>query len=182
MHVRITRAIGAAVLIAAATTALTSCSSTGSAPGGAESSASVPVQAPPSDSATPVPSVASDTPAPAVTPVATPVASAAPTASGDARAKVVPFITTADWDAGARALDVSAIVPGVVESGGTCTITVTSGATVRTATSDGVGASSYTGCEAVAVKGLAAGTWQVRVAYASEKSAGTSAVKTAQVG
>jgi hypothetical protein len=108
--------------------------------------------------------------------------SAAETSSTDARTAVVPFITTADWDASAKALDVSAIVPGVVEGGGTCTVTLTSGSTTRTATSSGVAAASYTGCEAVAVKDLAAGTWQVQVRYSSAKAVGTSKTRSAQVG
>lgn len=163
-------------LAVAAVTVLSSCAQAGSAPGSTASPAvSAASPSPSSPVASPTPAVASDTPAPLLSPQAT------GSPGTDRRIAVVPFITTADWDASAGALNVSAIVPGVVESGGTCTVTLTSGSTVRTATSGGVGASSYTGCAAVAVQGLAAGTWQVRVRYTSAKSAGTSAVRTVQV-
>jgi hypothetical protein len=166
--IRVLRAIGVATFVVAAVTVLSSCSQSGAAPG---------------DEATTSPSIAVTSPAVvAPAPVVTPVATSAPTSSTDARTAVVPFITTADWDASAKALDVSAIVPGVVEGGGTCTVTLTSGSTTRTATSSGVAAASYTGCEAVAVKDLAAGTWQVQVRYSSAKAVGTSKTRSAQVG
>ena len=175
---RILRAIGAATLVVAAVTALSSCSQQGLTPGDDGTTSVSPTDTPSVTAPAPTETVASDTPAP----VATPVATSAPTSSADARTAVVPFITTADWDASAKALDVSAIVPGVVEGGGTCTITLTSGAATRTATSSGVAAASYTGCEAVAVKDLAAGTWQVQVRYSSAKAVGTSKTRSAQVG
>jgi hypothetical protein len=168
-----------ATFVVAAATVLSSCSQSGGAPGDEGASTVSPAASSPATVApTPTETVASDTPAPVVTPVAT----SAPTASSDARTAVVPFITTADWDASAAALDVSAIVPGVVEGGGTCTVTLTNGSTTRTATTGGVAAASYTGCEAVAVKDLAAGTWQVQVRYSSAKAVGTSKTRSAQVG
>jgi hypothetical protein len=177
--IRVLRVIGVATFVVAAVTVLSSCSQSGAAPGDeATTSPSAALSSPAVVEPTPTETVASDTPAPVVTPVAT----TAPTSSTDARTAVVPFITTADWDASAKALDVSAIVPGVVEGGGTCTVTLTSGSTTRTATSSGVAAASYTGCEAVAVKDLAAGTWQVQVRYSSAKAAGTSKTRSAQVG
>ena len=176
--IRILRAVGVATLVVAAVTVLSSCSQSGGAPGGAGATTVSPAATPTGAVPTPTETIASDTPAP----VATPVATNAPTASSDARTAVVPFITTADWDASAKALDVSAIVPGVVEGGGTCTVTLTSGSTTRTATSSGVAAASYTGCEAVAVQDLAAGTWQVQVRYSSAKAVGTSKIRSAQVG
>lgn len=168
-----------ATFVVAAVTVLSSCSQLGSAPGDATTeTASTAASSPAPVAPSPTESIASDTPAP----VATPVATGAPTSGTGARTAVVPFITTADWDASAKALDVSAIVPGVVEGGGTCTVTVTSGSTTRTATSTGVAAASYTGCQAVAMKDLAAGTWQVQVRYSSAKAAGTSKTRSAQVG
>jgi hypothetical protein len=165
------RVAGVAALVVAAMTTLSSCSQPAGAPAAATSSPSVSdVQDPSVPSATPTESIASDTPAPVVTPVAT----STPSSTADARGSVVPFITTAAWDASAKAVDVSAIVPGVVEGDGICTVTLTSGGTTRTATSHGVAASSYTGCPAVAVRDLAAGTWQVRVRYSSAKSVGSS--------
>ncbi|RIX26578.1 hypothetical protein [Amnibacterium setariae] len=168
------RVLGAAALLAAAATTLSACSQPAATPGAAASSPAADVVDPSVASPTPTEPVAADTPLPTATPVATtaPSASAGPV---DRRKAVTPFITTADWDAGAKALDVSAIVPGVVESDGTCTVTVSSGATTRTATSRGVGASSYAGCPAVSFAGLAAGTWAVHVRYASDGAAGDSA-------
>ena len=169
--------MGVATFVVAAVTVLSSCSQSGAAPGaGGTTSPSAALSSPAVVEPTPTETVASDTPAPVVT------ATSAPTSSTDARTAVVPFITTADWDASAKALDVSAIVPGVVEGGGTCAVTLTSGSTTRTATSSGVAAASYTGCEAVAVKDLAAGTWQVQVRYSSAKAIGTSKIRSAQVG
>jgi hypothetical protein len=171
-----------ATLVVAAVTVLSSCSTSAPSANASTSAASADVIDPsvPSatPSATPTETIASDAPAAAATPVAT----SDPTATTDSRTAVVPYITTADWDSSAQAVDVAAIVPGVVESGGTCTVTLTEGSTVRTLTTDGVAASSYTGCEAVVVKDLAAGSWQVRVRYSSSKSAGASAVRTVQVG
>lgn len=169
--------MGAASLLLGAVVVLSGCSAMGANPG-AGASASGPVLDPsvPSASASPTETVAS-APAPVVTPVAT----TDPTSPADSRTAVVPFITTADWDAAGSALDVSAIVPTVIEGDGTCTVTLTSGGTTRTATSPGVAASSYTGCQAVEVKDLASGTWQLRVQYSSTKSAGVSAVRSVQV-
>jgi hypothetical protein len=182
--VRVLRAAGAAALVAAAAVALTSCSAFAGGPAQAVSTPTGPVLDPSVASATPTDPVATDTPTP--TPTASATATDGPTSStttGPAtRTSVVPFITSADWDRGAKELDVSAIVPDVVESSGTCTVTVTSGSTTRTAKGDGVAASTYTGCEAVSFTGLAAGTWKVTVRYESAKSAGTSAVGTVQVG
>ena len=178
MQIRVLRALGVAALAVASVTALSSCSQPGAAPGAVASSQAGEIVDPSVPISTPTETVASDTPAPVVTESA-PIASTPP---ADSRAAVVPAITTKDWDASAKALDVSAIVPGIVESGGTCTATVSSGSTTRTATSVGVGAGSYTGCPAVEFKDLAAGSWKVVVRYASTKSAGPSAPATVQIG
>ena len=93
------------------------------------------------------------------------------------------FVTSASWDRSADALGASALVPKLVEQGGTCTLTATQGSTTRTATSVAVAASSYTACSELSIPGsrLGNGTWSVRVAYASSDAVGTSAVKTVQV-
>ena len=177
MPVRILRALGVATLVVASVTALSSCSQPGAVPGAASSSQAPDVLDPSVPSATPTEIVASDTPAP----VATEVASSAPTASADSRTAVVPAITTPDATVPVGSLDVAAIVTGVVESGGSCIATLSSGSTTRTATSRGVAAGSYTGCPAATFKAVPAGTWQVRVRYDSTKAAGSSAVRTVQV-
>jgi hypothetical protein len=131
-------------------------------------------------SASPTEIVASDTPAPVVTP--SDVATSAPSATAAARTAVVPAITTPDATAPVGSLQVAAIVTGITESGGSCIATLTSGSTTRTATSHGVAAGSYTGCPAVTFTAVTAGTWQIRVRYDSTKAAGSSAVRTVQVG
>ncbi|MBW4041064.1 MAG: hypothetical protein HIU86_02905 [Acidobacteria bacterium] len=170
-----------AALVAAAATVLTSCSAAGMTPGSAVSSAAGPVQDPSIPSAAPTASVAApDTPAPAV-PSAVTVAPTA-TASADARTAVVPAITTPGATAAAGSLRVAAIVTGIVESGGSCVATLTSGSATRTAVSHGVAAGSYTGCEAVTFSNVTAGSWQVRVRYESSKAVGSSAAHVVQVG
>lgn len=180
--IRILRAVGSAAFVAAVAGALTSCSQQGFSPAATATPVATISAAPDTTapSASPTPDVASSSPAP----VSSPVPTGTPTSGADHRTAVVPFITTADWDASAKALDVSAIVPGFVDGSGsgTCTVTVTSGTTVRTATSAGVAASSYTGCEAVTFHDLAAATWQVRVRFDSSKAAGVSAVRTVRIG
>ena len=184
--VRRLRTIGAAVAVVGAVAVLTSCSQAGLKPAPpATATGAVVDPSIPSTSPTEVVTPSESTPT-GSTPTESATAAAAATvpaaAPAEARTAVVPFITTADWDAKAQALDVSAIVPTVTEGGGTCTVTLTQGATTRTATSTGVAASTYTGCQAVAVTSLATGTWQVRVRYASDKAVGASAVRTVQVG
>jgi hypothetical protein len=93
---------------------------------------------------------------------------------------VTPFITSATAT-GSR-IDVSAIVPKVVESDGTCTLTLTKGGIVKTAKATAAAAASYTGCEPLSVKGLGSGAWQVRLSYSSPESAGRSASRTVTVG
>lgn len=178
---RIRRAIGAAALVAAASVVLSSCSALGGPGGSPVASSSADVVDPSVQTPTPTPTVASDTPAPIASDTPTPAATST-AAPVDGKTSVTPFITTADYDASGKALDVSAIVPNVIEAGGTCTVTITSAGTTRTATANGVAASSYTGCEAVSFAKPAAGTWTVTVRYSSTKAAGTSAARTVQVG
>lgn len=172
--------MSAAVLIAAAATVLTSCSALGGTPAAAGPSASGPVLDPSVPSASPTEQIASDTPAPVVT--ATPVVTSSAVASADTRTAVVPAITTPGATAPVGPLEVAAIVTGVAEGDGSCIVTLSSGSTTRTATSQGVAAGSYTGCPAVTFKDVTAGSWQVRVRYDSTKAAGSSAVRTVQVG
>jgi hypothetical protein len=180
--VRVLRALGVATLVVASVITLSSCSQPGAAPGDAASSQAADIVDPSVPSATPTEIVASDTPAPVATEVATSAPSAA--ASTDSRTAVVPAITTPDGTATVPvgSIDVAAIVTGVVESGGSCIATLSSDSTTRTATSLGVAAGSYTGCPAVTFKSVPAGTWQIRVRYDSTKAAGSSAVRTVQVG
>jgi hypothetical protein len=174
---QVVRRIGAATLVLGAAVALTSCSGLGATPGSGVS---------PSDPVvdTPVASAsATATPPATAEPVAseTPIAVATPTQAADGRTAVVPLITTPDRVDAGQPLDVSALITGVIESDGTCSVVVSSGDTEKRATTPGVAASSYTACQAVTMKGLAAGSWRISVQYSSAESAGT-AVKTVVVG
>lgn len=135
-------------------------------------------------SGTPTPTDAVSSPTPSATP--SDAASATPSATPvSAKKRVVPFITSAEWDPKAKALDVSGIVPSVLEKTGTCTVTVSPGSgdssQVKTKSSAAVAASSYTGCETVTFTGLASGTWTVRITYSSPTSAGESAARAVTV-
>ena len=96
----------------------------------------------------------------------------------------MPFITSATWDEKSGMLDVSAIVPEIVESSGTCTLTAVQGEGTAKVTGKGAAAAAYTGCSqlAIARADLGPGTWSVRVSYSSDESAGTSAARTVTVG
>lgn len=181
------RAGGLVVLSAAVSVALTSCSLIGVAPGPVATSSPLPTEVidPSMPSETPSPS-ATEVPVPS--PTATPSVSAGPTSTPttapvSTKKKVTPFVTLADWDASSAELDVSALVPNVVESGGTCTATATKGGVVRTAAAPAAPVSSYVGCNPLVIHGsaLTAGTWTVRVGYSSGTSAGVSAAKTVTV-
>lgn len=163
----------------AGTALLASCSGLGAAPGEVAPSASGSTAVVPSESAAPS-SSASATPEPtAPLVVATP--STAVTTPG--KAAVVPFVTSATWDSGRGVIDVSAIVPKILESG-TCTAVAVKGDVTLQKSGDAAAASSYTGCSQLAIGGseLTSGTWSVTVSYASDESAGTSAARTVTVG
>lgn len=160
----------------AAATLLTSCAGLSGGAGAVAPSATA--VAPPSASAS-----ASAEPSAA----ATPEGSTAPTPAATETAgkqQVVPFITSATWDAKAGALDVGAIVPVVVERAGTCTLTATRDGASLTVSGDAVATASYTGCPQLVLKdaGLTAGSWSVTVSYDSDDSAGVSAARTVTVG
>jgi hypothetical protein len=177
------RAGGAVVVSAVAAIALASCSLIQIAPSPVVTSSpdatsvldpSVPSEAPtPSSTLTPVP-------IPTWSPEPTPTLTTLP---GSTKKAVTPFVTLAAWDQDAAELQVGAIVPNLVESGGTCTVTVSKGATTRTASAPAAGVSSYTGCNPMTIPGsaLSAGTWTVQVTYTSRTATGTSAAKTVAV-
>lgn len=159
----------------AAATLLTSCSGLLGGAGAAAPSATA--VEPPSASASAAPSAAA-------TPADSPAPTATATEAASGKERVVPFITSATWDAKAGALDVGAIVPVVVERAGTCTLTATRGDASLTVSGDAVATASYTGCPQLVLKdaGLTAGSWSVAVSYDSDDSAGTSVARTVTVG
>ncbi|HEY0374188.1 MAG TPA: hypothetical protein VGC94_05290 [Amnibacterium sp.] len=179
------RAGGAVAVSVAAVVALSSCSLLQVAPSPVVTSS--PHQTEVIDPSIPLPT-APPTDSPAPDPSATPLPSPTPTASptlvpGTTKRAVSPFVTLADWDASSRELDVSALVPNLVESGGTCTAIVTKGGITRTASAPAAAVSTYVGCNPMAIPGsaLSAGTWTVHVTYSSKSAAGTSAAKSVEV-
>jgi hypothetical protein len=103
--------------------------------------------------------VATDPPAPATTP--------------DSAAVVVTY---SGWTEATAQVEVGAYVSGLAESGGTCTLTLTSGS--RSARSEVTGEpdAASTSCPAMAVDGdeLSAGTWRAVVRYESASTSGES--------
>lgn len=71
--------------------------------------------------------------------------------------------------------EVAGFIPGIVENGGTCTATFTSGPTTVVKTSQGFANASTTNCTPIsyAGSGVAAG-WNVTLSYSSNTSEGTS--------
>lgn len=122
---------------------------------------------------------------PAVTPSASPLPSVTPTpsaTSGETQATAAPFngeilIITSEVRDGS--LQVSAMVPGVSESGGTCTLTLTStGASVQTAANEGKDV-TYCGLMSIAVAdGAVEPAFQV--SYRSSTTSAESAVTTVE--
>ncbi|MCU1473860.1 hypothetical protein [Amnibacterium sp.] len=169
----------------AALVALSSCSLLQVAPSPVVTSS--PHQTEVIDPSIPLPSpTESDTtvPDPSATPFGSPTPTPTPTlAPGTTKRAVSPFVTLAYWDASSGELDVSAIVSGIVESGGTCTASVTKGGVTRTVSAPAAAVSTYVGCNPLTVRGsaLTAGTWTVHVSYSSKAATGVSDPKTVEV-
>jgi len=85
-------------------------------------------------------------------------------------------ITYYGWNTASGQVQVGGFVGGVVEDGGTCTLTLTKGGTKVTGTSEAVADATTTSCGEVAVPGdeVPAGTWTAVLAYSSDGHSGTS--------
>lgn len=178
------RAGGVVAVSVAAVVALSSCSLLQVAPSPVATSS--PQQSAVIDPSipTPTPSAVTPTPEPSATPFGSPTPSPTPTfVPGSTKRAVSPFVTLADWDSSSSELDVSAIVPNLVESGGTCIATATKDGVVRSASAPAVAVSTYVGCNPMTIGGsaLSAGTWTVHVTYSSPTATGVSAAKTVEV-
>jgi len=99
--------------------------------------------------------------------------SPAPTATAGSAAVVVTYSGWADADA---AVEVGAFVAGVAETGGTCTLTLTSSSRSARAQVSGEPDASSTSCPGMAVPGdeLSSGTWSAVVSYESSTTTGQS--------
>ena len=86
---------------------------------------------------------------------------------------VAVSVIRASGDGGA--ITVAAQVNGLVEDGGACILTATSGAQSLTASSEASADTQSTICGALAISSVAAGDWSVTVAYSSPQHYGISA-------
>lgn len=155
----------ALVLLAAACTTGTPEDPASSAP------TATPTPAATSASASPAPAPSAPPSAPAPEPEPGPVPDAQPT--GDRR-DVSVVVTYSGWDAAASRVAVGAYAEDVVESGGTCTLTLTGAGGTRTASQPATPDAGSTACGELTV-GAPSGTWSARVAYDSPASRGESA-------
>jgi hypothetical protein len=85
--------------------------------------------------------------------------------------------TYAEWDRPTGGIVVGGIVSGVIEAGGTCTVTLTGGGASARGTSEGVSDAHDTSCGEVRVPGagLSSGKWSGVLTYRSAAAAGQSA-------
>jgi hypothetical protein len=85
--------------------------------------------------------------------------------------------TYSGWDAATSGVIAGGYVTGVIEAGGTCTLTLTRGGTVATGTSQAVPDARTTSCGEVRVDGgaLSAGQWSGVLSYRSGAATGASA-------
>ncbi|MGY1606875.1 MULTISPECIES: hypothetical protein [unclassified Geodermatophilus] len=133
-----------------------------------ETASSVPSSPPPRDGGGGLP-VAEVTP-PAPEDVAT---DAPPPSDGDALQAVLTSVT---WEAANAAVQATGYVSGVVEVGGTCTLTLTSGPTVLSTTTQALADASTTSCGQISLADprLSTGTWQAVLSYVSDTGEGAS--------
>lgn len=190
-----TRTALAVALLTSATVALGACSSGASTAPSSSTTGSSGTTADPAPPTSPSPGPASPEPAPPTTPPTTgegrapddpdpepapapdgddPGAPERPGSTGRATVEVVPEISWAGVDG--DAVVVNAYAP-VVETGGTCTLELSDGSAHGTsADAPSSPDASVTWCAPlrVAVTGLGAGPWSVRVVYRSAASEGSS--------
>lgn len=86
-------------------------------------------------------------------------------------------LTAWGWNAAQGVAQVRGYAAGVVEEGGTCTLTLTKGGQRVSAETEALADASTTACGSVAVPGnrLSAGAWQAVLSYDSPTSSGSSA-------
>lgn len=89
---------------------------------------------------------------------------------------VTPVITT--WSDSAANPTVNGYVSGVVEDGGTCTLTLRNGNKVVTQSRQAVANATNTSCGQTAIPhSISPGAWQATLSYSSPTSQGTSSVQ-----
>ena len=153
--------------------------SASSSPGGAVPDAAA--GQPTATSASSVGEVAATSSSPSPSPVPSlPVAATSASASSTAGAlhSVVVSSTFSGWDASAGEIVAGGFVGDVVETGGTCTLTVTRAGVTASGSSEALPDASTTSCGEMRAGGrdLVPGTWDAVVSYTSARSTGASAV------
>jgi hypothetical protein len=84
-------------------------------------------------------------------------------------------LTYAGFDASTGTVQANGFVAGVLEDGGTCTLTLTKGSENVTSTSTAAADASTTSCGLLETSGgIAAGTWHAVLSYSSADAHGTS--------
>jgi hypothetical protein len=163
--------LGATVAAVAGTAA---CGSAGGSGPAAEGSAASAEQAATTSSSPGVYGVPVDPSTPDPTDVATD-APVTVTPNDDGSLPVV--LTFADWNATSGAVEVDGYLAGIVEDGGTCTLTLTQGATTATAEVPGTADATTTSCGGASLPRaqLAPGTWTAVLSYRSGSTTGSSA-------
>lgn len=117
--------------------------------------------------------------APTTAPVTTPTpdrSTSFPTASPSAPSPAPVDVSIATFGARNGSVYATAIVPGLVEDGGDCTLTARQGDAVRTTTIPAVRATEATNCGVMSVP-ADSGDWSVTVSYRSVAATGVSAVQ-----
>ena len=102
------------------------------------------------------------------------VATDAPAPTAAAGEDVTPQLTYYGWNADIPGVEAGGIVLGIVESGGTCTLTMTRDTTTVDISVEAVDNVSSTSCPAMTVPGdrLEPGSWQATLSYESGTSQG----------
>jgi len=153
----------------------------------------VPQSDEPTSTSTPTPFVTNSTgtptptPTPTVRPTSTPTSTPRPTDDpddGGGQASVVPLITYSGFDPAGPVVEVSAFVPGIAETDGQCSVTVTNGS--ETATGSGPArpdvAATQCGSIYATLPSGATGDWIAVVTYSSSTSVGSSAPVSIKIG
>jgi hypothetical protein len=101
-------------------------------------------------------------------------ASGAGTSRSESSVDVV--VTYSGWDDTLAGVEVGAYAAGIAESGGTCTLTLTSGADSATASAQAEPDAASTSCPGLVVPGseLSSGSWTAVVSYESRGTHGQS--------
>lgn len=133
------------------------------------------------DLSTPEPERTGGAPVPTAPP--SEVATDTPAPVQEAGDEVAPQLTYYGWDATARGVEAGGIVMGVVESGGTCTLTLRQGSTSVDVSVEAVDNVNSTSCPSMTVPGdrLKRGTWQATLSYESSTAQGVGAAEEVEV-